>query len=219
MTEFKAFPKIPRLNRDCVITEKIDGTNVAVVINEMWLHDVEVFNLACAYVPIRLDDETKELHERMDDTRTPYYEVSAQSRNRMISPTDDNYGFAKWVHENATALAYSLGEGYHYGEWWGQGIQRKYGLDHKRFSLFNVHRWESLPFEQYGLDNVGTVPVLYRGPFDTDTIDAIIGDLILGGSKAAPGFMKPEGVIVWHEAAQQMFKVTCENDEKPKGQS
>ncbi len=29
--------------------------------------------------------------------------------------------------------------------------------------------------------------------------------------------MKPEGIIVWHEAARQMFKVTCEGDEKPKG--
>ena len=27
MIEFKSFPKIPRLFRDCVITEKLDGTN------------------------------------------------------------------------------------------------------------------------------------------------------------------------------------------------
>jgi hypothetical protein len=180
MTEFKAFPKIPRLNREMVVTEKLDGTNVCVVV-----------------------DGDK---------------VSAQSRNRIITSDDDNYGFAAWVQMNSPALAVALGDGYHYGEWWGQGIQRKYGIDHKRFSLFNVHRWESLPFSEYGLDNVGTVPVLYRGPFDTDTIDAIIGDLILNGSVAAPGFMKPEGVIIWHEAAQQMFKVTCEGDEKPKGQ-
>jgi hypothetical protein len=180
MTEFKAFPKIPRLYREMVVTEKLDGTNVCVVV-----------------------DGDK---------------VSAQSRNRIITSDDDNYGFAAWVQMNSPALAVALGDGYHYGEWWGQGIQRKYGIDHKRFSLFNVHRWESLPFSEYGLDNVGTVPVLYRGPFDTDTIDAIIGDLILNGSVAAPGFMKPEGVIIWHEAAQQMFKVTCEGDEKPKGQ-
>jgi hypothetical protein len=180
MTEFKAFPKIPRLNREMVVTEKIDGTNVCVVV-----------------------DGDK---------------VSAQSRNRIITSDDDNYGFAAWVQMNSPALAVALGDGYHYGEWWGQGIQRKYGMDHKRFSLFNVHRWVFVPFSEYGLDNVGIVPILYRGPFDTDTIDSIVGDLILNGSTAAPGFMKPEGVIIWHEAAQQMFKVTCEGDEKPKGQ-
>lgn len=180
MTEFKAFPKIPRLNRDCVITEKIDGTNVCVVVD---------------------DDK-----------------IFAQSRNRIITPEDDNYGFARWVQDNAPALIVALGDGYHYGEWWGQGIQRKYNLDHKHFSLFNVHRWKSVPFSEYGLDNVSTVPVLYRGPFSTEVVDNTVEGLRIIGSIASRGFMKPEGVIVWHEAAGQLFKVTCEGDEKPKGQ-
>ena len=34
MTEFKTFGKIPRLFRECVITEKIDGTNACVVIEQ-----------------------------------------------------------------------------------------------------------------------------------------------------------------------------------------
>ena len=34
MVEFKEFPKIPRLHRLCVITEKIDGTNASVTITE-----------------------------------------------------------------------------------------------------------------------------------------------------------------------------------------
>ena len=181
MSEFKAFPKIPRLNRDMVVTEKIDGTNVCVVV---------------------------------EGDR-----VFAQSRNRIITSDDDNYGFAAWVQMNAPALIVALGDGYHYGEWWGSGIQRKYGMDRKYFSLFNVHRWESVPFAEYGLDNVSTVPVLYRGLFDTDVINDLVYNLTIMGSVAAPGFMKPEGVIVWHDAAQQMFKVTCEKDDKPKGQS
>lgn len=37
---FEAFPKIPRLNRDITITEKIDGTNVAVVIEPAASSDV-----------------------------------------------------------------------------------------------------------------------------------------------------------------------------------
>jgi hypothetical protein len=32
--EFQAFPKIPRLVRDCVITEKLDGTNASIIITE-----------------------------------------------------------------------------------------------------------------------------------------------------------------------------------------
>lgn len=31
---FEAFPKIPRLKRGCVITEKIDGTNACVYVGE-----------------------------------------------------------------------------------------------------------------------------------------------------------------------------------------
>lgn len=32
--KFQSFPKIPRLSRDCVITEKIDGTNASIFIGE-----------------------------------------------------------------------------------------------------------------------------------------------------------------------------------------
>ncbi len=32
--EFTAFPKIPRLNREIIVTEKIDGTNAQVVVTE-----------------------------------------------------------------------------------------------------------------------------------------------------------------------------------------
>lgn len=32
--QFEAFPKIPRLKRDCVVTEKIDGTNASIFIGE-----------------------------------------------------------------------------------------------------------------------------------------------------------------------------------------
>jgi hypothetical protein len=213
MTEFRAFPKIPRLNREMIITEKIDGTNAAIVIEKYPLgthmdgHDVG-----------RIVTLTKEFIESEGGLPDFEYVVSAQSRSRLITPEDDNYGFAKWVHENAHALAEALGEGTHYGEWWGQGIQRKYDMDHKHFSLFNVHRWKSLPFSEYGLDNVSVVPVLYNGQFNTNIIDDTVEGLRIMGSIASRGFMKPEGVIIWHEAAQQMFKVTCEGDEKPKGQ-
>jgi hypothetical protein len=155
---------------------------------------------------------------------TEVYEVGAQSRKRLIYPGDDNFGFAKWVHENARALVRALGEGRHYGEWWGSGINRGYGLlkGEKRFSLFNVKRYEETDFSAFGLDNVATVPVLWRGPFSLETIDALVTDLRENGSVAVldsdgdPTYYRPEGVVVFHVAANSLFKVLCENDEIPK---
>ena len=45
------------------------------------------------------------------------------SRNRWITPEDDNYGFSRWAHEHKDELL-TLGPGRHFGEWWGNGIQR-----------------------------------------------------------------------------------------------
>ena len=65
------------------------------------------------------------------------------SRSRWITPENDNHGFARWVYDHKNELM-SLGPGRHFGEWWGSGIQRGYGLTkgEKRFSLFNVKRWK-----------------------------------------------------------------------------
>lgn len=141
-------------------------------------------------------------------------EVLAGSRSRYITPEQDNYGFARWVKANEEELR-KLGPGRHFGEWWGSGVQRGYGLKNgdKRFSMFNVGRWKDEPLPSC----VGLVPVLYEGPFSSDVIDRILDELRVGGSKAAPGFMNPEGIIVYHAAARSLFKVTLEKDEEPKG--
>lgn len=173
---FEPFQKIPRLKRECVITEKIDGTNAVVFIDD----DGHVF---------------------------------AGSRSRWITPADDNYGFAKWVDANVEELS-KLGPGRHFGEWWGSGIQRRYDLSEKRFSLFNVGRWadaSELP------SCCHLVPVIYHGPFSTDAVDLAVDSLRAEGSRAAPGYMRPEGVIVYLPAARSLFKVTLEKDEQPKG--
>jgi len=61
------------------------------------------------------------------------------------------------------------------------------------------------------------VPLLYKGMFTTDRVDEWILTLSVEGSKAAPGFMNPEGVVVYHVAAGTYFKKTIKNDESPKG--
>ena len=60
------------------------------------------------------------------------------------------------------------------------------------------------------------VPVLYRGIFTTDACEAALADLRANGSNAAPGFMKPEGIVCFHTAANVGFKKTLEKDEVPK---
>jgi hypothetical protein len=197
MVEFIAFPKIPRLRRQCVITEKLDGTNAAIQV-------------------VPTDDVTDPYLSRHASAAVTNDDGSffliAQSRKRIIVPGDDNYGFALFVRDNAESLV-GLGEGIHFGEWWGAGIQRKYGMSEKRFSLFNVGRWNE---DNPQPECCHVVPTLYRGDFSTDIVSEIMAELEAGGSAAAPGFMNPEGVIVYHTQSGGLFKQTFEHDERGK---
>lgn len=141
-------------------------------------------------------------------------EFQVGSRSRWIYPTKekDNYGFARWAYEHKEELM-KLGAGYHYGEWWGQGIQRGYGLKEKRFSLFNTSRWLD---DELRPACCGVVPVLYTGGFDMVKVHNALNMLKVLGSMVAPGFMKPEGIVIYHTAANVYFKKTIENDESPK---
>lgn len=194
---FAPFPKMARLTRECIITEKIDGTNASITIT--------------------------------DDGQ-----FLVGSRTRFITPSDDNFGFAAWAYKHKDELM-TLGPGTHFGEWWGRGIQRNYGLDHRRFSLFNVTRWvlhgqtpntigsanPTAPAKLQGVlpPCVGLVPVLERAAFDTTLINATLERLKFHGSQAAPGFTNPEGIVVYHVAAGVGFKKTIEKDELPKSQT
>jgi hypothetical protein len=199
--EFVGFPKIARLNRDVVVTEKIDGTNAQVYI-------VDAEGPEGAIVGERYPAAWQETADRQ-------FLVTAGKRTAWIKPgRDDNHGFAAWVWEHADELASGLGTGRHFGEWWGSGINRGYGLQNgeKRFSLFNVKKWgtgTSCP------SCCGVVPLLAAGPLN-NAVDRGMQILREEGSQANPGFMKPEGVVVFHPKASTSFKVTLENDEVPK---
>lgn len=133
--------------------------------------------------------------------------VLAGSRTRWITPEDDNAGFARWVAEHEEELRTGLGVGRHFGEWWGSGIQRRYGLSEKRFSLFNAGRWGS---ERPECCHV--VPTLYAGIFTSTAVDEVLAQLATEGSRAAPGFMDPEGVVVYVAASRTLFKKTLKGD-------
>lgn len=197
---FEAFPKIGRLKRPIIITEKIDGTNAQILITRVEAIEGNVDT----------DYSLPVTHDGAD------YIVMFASRSKYIKVGEDNYGFAAHFTPMAEKLVAALGEGRHFGEWWGKGIQRGYGLTEKRFSLFNTMRWGS-PEQLERLVSVGihVVPVLYTGPM-TETA-GYIGLLRDTGSFASPGYMDPEGIVVFHKATQTMFKQTLEKDEEHKG--
>jgi hypothetical protein len=212
--QFEPWPKTYRLNRDVIVTEKIDGTNAA----------VQVHLAVGLGLPGNLDEGDTFHGFKVTSVDGRLYVVGAQSRKKLIAPQSDNYGFAGWVHENAQKLATALGEGTHFGEWYGAGIQRNlYNLDEKRFMLFNVTRWGAPEIREYlkGLfdGRVEVATVLYTGPFDVGTINSIVAELRENGSRHAPGTDYAEGVIVHHTQAGFNLKVTCEKDEQPKGVS
>jgi RNA ligase len=181
--EFESFTKIPRLMRQMVVTEKIDGTNGQIAITE----DGQMY---------------------------------VGSRNQWILTPDggyraDPFGFARWALDHKDELIAKLGPGRHFGEWWGSGIQRGYGLPkgEKRFSLFNTSLWAD---EILRPSCCAVVPILFSGVFNICIIDDCLKQLRRDGSVAAPGFMRPEGVVVFHVASNALFKRTIEKDEEPK---
>lgn len=91
---------------------------------------------------------TATLTEKIDGTNACIFfddegHMECQSRKRIITPDDDNFGFAAWAHENAAELFAFFGPGRHFGEWHGQGIQRGYGMTERHFSPFNTHRFNT----------------------------------------------------------------------------
>lgn len=159
------------------------------------------------------------ISEKLDGTNASVYigedgEFLVGSRTRWITPENDNHGFATWAYANEEELR-KLGPGHHFGEWWGAGIQRRYGLAYKVFSLFNVSRWADNPERPVCCS---VVPTLYRGPNYEIEIEMALGELQANGSVAAPGFMDPEGIVIYHTASNQLFKKTIKNDEKHKGE-
>jgi hypothetical protein len=153
-TKFIGFPKMSRdIIGDVIITEKLDGTNACVII------------------------ENGEI-------------VGVQSRKRMINVDDDNYGFASYISQNEE-LILKLGDGYHYGEWCGLGIQKNpHNLDAKYFYLFDTRRWNTDNEPPEGIRRTRT---LYTGTLNSNTVEDCMKQLEL---YAEENNYKAEGVVV-----------------------
>lgn len=171
--EFKPWGKIPREHGELiVITEKLDGTNACIIIEDGKITGV-------------------------------------QSRNRLIMPNlthgkgADNYGFAQWVKENYQELL-GLGEGYHYGEWVGEGIQKNpHKLEGRKFFLFNTLRWNE---QNTSLPNCcDVVPILYTGAYHPNIQKVTMTLLEEEGSELGG---KPEGIITYYCKTKRFTKDT-----------
>lgn len=207
--EFRSWGKTPRLYRDIVITEKVDGTNAAVIFEEL------------------AEGEARHPESLAVITRDGInYQVGAQSKNRLITPgkATDNYNFAQWVRENRELLFDRLGPGHHFGEWAGKGIQGRYGdIDYRVFSLFNTARHKETFFYTEPINGtrvmVESVPVLYEGTFSGEAVQGAIKILREFGSAFEPFHRNPEGIVIYHTQSKQSYKVTFDNNDKGKWES
>jgi hypothetical protein len=162
--QFKSYDKIEQIGKlHMFITQKLHGTNAQIYIEQM----------------VNLQDE-------------PIMFVAAGSRSRWLTPEDDNYGFAKFVHDNRDEIAAKLGPGRHFGEWCGPGINAGEGLSEKKLFLFNWHKFKDKELP----DKIETVPVLYSGKFSFDAINETMEHLKVHGSRIVKGYMKPEGIVI-----------------------
>lgn len=180
--DFKAFEKITAIKKiDMCITQKIHGTNAQIVILEYPedIEDAPEWMKAVTTETVEVDGK--------------YYFIRCGSRSRWIYPGDDNYGFAAFVAQHKEEFIRKLGVGRHFGEWAGPGVNSGEGLAQRMFVLFD--HWNFSP-ERELPPQTTVVPVLYQGQFDLTKIDEVMGDLKTNGSKLAPGFMRPEGVVV-----------------------
>jgi len=165
--EFKAWPKIPRASGENItITEKLDGTNACVVIQDGKI-------------------------------------VGVQSRKRFITPDDDNYGFATWIADNEEDIL-NLGDGYHYGEWCGAGIQKNpHNMSEKKFFLFNTFRWNNENPNRPECCDV--VPILYQGELTDDCIDRVLFKLKECSIQES---YVAEGIVIYYNKTKRFEKYT-----------
>lgn len=167
----------------------------------------------------RLSNEIITISEKIDGSNGVLYvdhtsrTVMAGSRSRWLEDDGtkswDNHGFGAWVKENEEKLL-NLPEGYHYGEWYGKGINRNYGLKDRRFMLFNLDRYIRF-FDETDLPKElepETVVALLTGDEDLhDQLECIQTSLKENGSLHVPGFKSTEGIILRFRLSAKVYKV------------
>lgn len=185
--EFESFGKIERYEKaNATITEKIDGSNACIVIDE-----------------------------------TGVALIQSRKRALNVGKQNDNFGFAQWVRGNEQEIIAFFGHGRHYGEWFGCGIQRGYGMRERCFAPFNTGLFPEDRVDW--IDGVVPTPVLWQGMLcDLSAgVEESMDILANEGSQTKPGFAwTAEGCMIWSRATGYL-KVPFEGAHKweqlPKG--
>lgn len=88
------------------------------------------------------------LHGTNAGVRIKGGEVAAQSRSRIITPADDNAGFAAWVESRKDwFLSLDLEDAVIFGEWCGPGIMKGTAINqipNKVFAVFAIFSFDGL---------------------------------------------------------------------------
>jgi len=212
--EFQKFPKIPRYNRPIIITEKIDGTNAQILVLEngqvfagsrsQWITpDNDHYGFA-AWV----QQHEAEIREVLGPGRH-VGEWWGQTINRgydLDRRCFSLFNVCRWSDKKDPAERYR----------------------HTTYQWIRGEHVEKVKVATLVPPCCNVVPILYEGPWcddentvlqwgeDPRMVDITLYRLSYEGSHAAPGFMKPEGIVIFHKQSGHLFKVTIENDDEPK---
>jgi hypothetical protein len=186
LPDFRKFAKIPRFHSPVTITEKLDGTNAVLFIDEA---NASPSNYA-TNIPAQ-------------DLQYGTHFAVAGSRKRWLAEGEDNHGFRAWVKQNLEQLILGLDPGTYYGEWWGKKINRGYGLDEKRFTPFGLASGKPVEHELFH-----PLPILYEGRFFPEAAYECLLELQNEGSRAAPGFKPAEGIVIRFNDTGARLKLT-----------
>jgi len=200
--EFQTFKKIPRLSRDITISEKLDGSNGVIYIDEK--------------------------NNILAGSRNRWLWSSLE--NNEIEK--DNFGFGGWVRDNQLELlklgkGYHYGEIIGSGIQRNYGLkERRFYL----FNTSKWCMWDEEPklisidpktkvekYQQKAPECCYIVPILYSGIFSENAILDSLALLDSLGSSAVPGFKPAEGIVIYFPSCRYYFKKTIKNDEIPKG--
>jgi len=198
LPEFKKFGKIGRLNRECIITEKIDGTNTCILVTE----NKKLF----------IGSHKRWLSEK-EDNHGCYKWCMERKEQLLTLPVGYHY-------------AEMWGSGIQRGYGLVKGEKRLSLFNVSRFCLHNEepqvcsvdHKTNEPKYQIKLPECLSLVPIIGRGLFCTSFINGCFEKLRQHGSFAVEKFDRPEGIIVFHTANGVMFKYTFENDVQGKGQ-
>src|SRR5687767_7844060 len=148
MKEFEEWPKIARLSRNCVITEKIDGTNASIFIPEL--------PGEAGDYPFLVGSRTRWITPESDNFGFARWAYDNVDQLLTLGP---GHHFGEWWG-SGIQRGYNLPKG------------------EKRFSLFNTARWaDNRDRDKFPQDRpkcCHVVPVLWSGEFSTVKIHDIL---------------------------------------------